>query len=101
MSSKFGENSKPAANSEAYRNSAFWDKKEESITLDFKTEELSGQLFANSEKCGFTSYWIDEGAWCYLVVSTLTCHGPILTKREPFNTLEDAKKAAQEKEDLL
>jgi len=101
MSSKFGENSKPSAHSDAYRNSAFWDKKKETITLDFKTEELSGQIYANSEKCGFTSYWIEEGAWYYLVVSTLSSNGMKLTKREPYNTLEDAKKAAQEKEDLL
>ena len=101
MSSKFGENSKPSANSEAYRNSAFWNKKPDPVTLDFKKEELSGQIYANSEKCGFTSYWIEEGAWCYLVVSTLSSNGMKLTKREPYNTLEDAKKAAQEKENAL
>lgn len=29
MSSKYGENSKPKATSDAYRNSSFWDKLEE------------------------------------------------------------------------
>ena len=29
MSSKYGENSKPKATSDAYRNSSYWDKVEE------------------------------------------------------------------------
>ena len=39
MSSKFGVNSKPAANSDAYRNSAYWDKKDkqkERINICFR-----------------------------------------------------------------
>lgn len=67
--------------------------------LEFTTEPLSGQLVAHSEKCAFTSYWINEGAWTHLQTSTLTYKGPIITKPEPFYSVEDAIEAAQKIED--
>lgn len=38
MSSKFGVNSKPSANSDAYRNNPFWDKKDKQ--KDDNSEEI-------------------------------------------------------------
>lgn len=41
MSSKYGENSKPKATSDAYRNSSYWDKVEEKKR---KEKQDNGQL---------------------------------------------------------
>lgn len=69
--------------------------------LEFETEPLSGQLFANSDKCRFTSYWIDEGAWQSLQIITLTNRGPVINKEGTYNTIEDAMKDAEEFESSL
>ena len=71
------------------------------MSLDFTREELSGQLYAHSAKNGFVSYWIEEGAWSHLSIVSLTHRGPVVGKPECYNTLEDAKNAAQEHEDSL
>jgi len=63
--------------------------------LDFIEEEQSGQLVAYSETTIGKSYWIDEGVWTYLTVVQGDRAGPNIGKPEVFNTIEDAKQAAQ------
>lgn len=67
--------------------------------LEFKQNELSGQLCAKSLKNEFMSYWIQEKAWIYLSVSRVTKNGPQVDYLGHFVTLEDAKNEAQRLED--
>ena len=67
--------------------------------LEFKQNELSGQLYAKSRKDELKTYWIQEKAWVYLSVSRVTKNGPQVDYLGHFVTLEDAKNEAQRLED--
>lgn len=69
--------------------------------LEFNIEPLSGQLVAHSEKCRFTTYWIEDGAWKYLTISTLTSLGPENQHHGQFLSLEYARQAAEEFESRI
>ena len=69
--------------------------------LTWKTHEPSGQLYANSEKCELTRYWVSDGAWNYTLI---TKDNGFDSKEESVITshdTEEAKSAAQEWEDGL
>ena len=88
MSTGYGVNSKPSANSDAYRNNPIWGKPK--TVLAFELEPKSGQLVAQSKACKYTSYWIEEGAWCYLTHVTFNDNGPWVETVDTFTSLEDA-----------
>ena len=62
--------------------------------LEFKTEEMSGQLVAHSITNPFKTYWIEEGAWAHLSTITADRAGPNISKAQPYRTTEDAITAA-------
>jgi len=66
--------------------------------LTWETEELSLQLVASSDKHKYRSYWIEEGAWVYLLIVTGTPSGPIIKRPMPFLSVEDAKEYAEGQE---
>ena len=66
--------------------------------LEFIEEEISGQIVAFSEKTPFVSYWIDEAVWVHLTVAKPDGNGPRLINYPPFNSLDEAKAAAEKLE---
>lgn len=63
--------------------------------LDFKREKVSGMLAAHSENTPFKMYCIDDTAHAYLAAMQMDESGPMISIWEVFNTIEEAKEAAE------
>lgn len=63
--------------------------------LDFKREKVSGQLAAHSEAVPFRIYWIEELAYFYLTIVQGGSRGVEVENRTPYDTVAEAKQAAQ------
>ena len=66
--------------------------------LEFIESEHSGNLIANSETTPFKYYCIEEGAWCHLSISIGDRAGVNEYPKGAFNSVDEAKAAAQEME---
>lgn len=62
--------------------------------LNFIKEKKFGALIANSETTPHRQYWIEDMGWTYLDVVYGGMRGP----RKTFNSVDEAKAAAQETE---
>lgn len=60
MSSGFGVNSAPKATSDAYRNSSFWDKKEEKSAVPHGAEYLVKETYYKIGLHGFVYMWLTD-----------------------------------------
>jgi len=56
--------------------------------LNFKKHEASGQLMATGKN---GQYWIEDAAWAYLTAISYTEKGPVVSKPETFDSIEDAQ----------
>lgn len=69
--------------------------------MDFKRNEISGQLVADGEK---GQYWIDEKAWTYVKMVYVNKNGPEIIKLGKFNDAEQAIEfcnGVEDNEDVL
>ena len=60
MSSKYGENSKPKATSDDYRNSSFWDKKEDGLGVPDGAQYLVKEVYYKVGEHGFVYMWLTD-----------------------------------------
>ena len=60
MSSGFGVNSAPKATSDAYRNSSFWDKKEDELGVPDGAQYLVKEVYYKVGHHGFVYMWLTD-----------------------------------------
>ena len=67
--------------------------------LEFIESPHSGNLIADSETTPFKYYCIEEGAWCHLSIAIGDRAGVNEYPKGAFNSVDEAKQAAQEMDD--